>query len=139
MPKKTSVLLPLVLLALVCTSPSWACSASCGGNTCNGSGDCHCDPINTGSGTVLVPHCTDASAVATEEYVNYLRTWSLPGLNRMADAAEEMMRATEANDRSAYQRALDKHNRAEAGLSKAERQIYRGYERQTMEPARQEK
>jgi hypothetical protein len=107
MTKKMIVLFTLLFLVAMYSSPSWACTVTCGGNTCSGTGDCHCDVVPGGT----VPHCTDAKAV-TQDYVDYLRTWDLPGLNRMAEAAEDMLTAIQANDLEAYQ----------------QREIYSGFE-----------
>lgn len=133
------ILIVLLFLAFVYSSPSWACKASCGGNSCEGTGDCHCDIVAVGGGTVLVPHCTDSAVTPTDEYVDYLLTWDLPGLNRLAAVARDMMKAIEANDLTAYQQALDQHNRVERALSRAERQIYRAFEHPTPEPENRQK
>jgi hypothetical protein len=120
---KTVVVSALLFVTFLYGCPSWACEAFCGGDTwCSGT---YCECLGRGE-----PHCTgDAMALRTnEEYVKYLRTWNLPGLNIVANAATELMEATNANDLAAYQRAMRKHIKAVAALSKTERGIYSEFE-----------
>ncbi len=116
----------VLALTVFFTNAASACQVSCGGGSCSGSGDCHCDGSS--------PHCTDATKVSPL-YVQYLQTWNTPGLNRVADAASRILDASNANDLEAYQTATRNYNAALEKLTKTERQIIYAWEAEAHETA----
>jgi len=121
--KLTFVLLAAAFFALAPTSALFACSASCGGNSCTGTGTCSCVD---GS-----PVCSDAQqkgAAALAKEATYARSFNTPGLNRYADATEKIADALVAGDKDAYFIGVLEREDALKSLTPKEHQILNSWD-----------
>ena len=107
-----------VVLALVTTQPVAACTATCPHGDCSGNKSCTCDANG-------YPNCSDypPAEEVLVEYGAYLAKWDLPGLNRVAEAADRMLQSLRTKDYDGYFLALLDHDKAVEDLSPKEQRI----------------
>lgn len=108
----------LMILALAGAQTAAACEATCPHGSCTGNKSCGCDANG-------YPQCSDypPAEQILSDYIAYVSSWNLPGLNRVAKAADSMLQALLAKDYDKYFLALLDHEKAVQELSPREQQI----------------